>query len=55
VLKNRETKEVYFVVVFTLLVKEEVEKEEANEETEISMHNDGEGAFQIDDDDGGVD
>ena len=43
------------MVVFTLLLKEEVEKEEANKETETSMHKDGEGAFEIDEDDGGVD
>ena len=31
VLKNKETGDVYFVVVFTLLLREDVEKEEAEE------------------------
>ncbi|KAI9889293.1 MAG: hypothetical protein M1814_005600 [Vezdaea aestivalis] len=47
VLRNRETKEVYFVVLFTLLLREEVEKEETH-------HNaDNENTTGIDD--GGVD
>ena len=31
VLKNKKTNEVFFVVVFTLVLKEDVEKEEAEE------------------------
>ena len=31
VLKNQETGDVYFVVVFTMLLREDVEKEEAKE------------------------
>lgn len=53
VLLNKDTKQVYFVVVITLLVKADVEQDEAHAIAEEKFKKDGEGAFQDDDD--GVD
>jgi hypothetical protein len=50
-LKNKETGDVYFVVVFTLLLKEDVEKEEAEAKQDSKASDKSEGDFKPSDED----